>query len=106
MDEVMKACEQGDANHAKKGELQKEAIKSSNAEDPVIRLLEATCKAAHVQAERTRDIFLNKIKETLQKHVTLSAQGPLIANAFQFQMSICQMIGDECIHPLWAKQSD
>ena len=62
------------------------------------------------QAERAVDIFLNKVKETLRKHILVSAQGPLIANtlstAFQFQMSIWQMIGNKCIHPLQAKHSD
>ena len=108
--EVIKACEQHDADHTKEGELQKEAIKTGDSKDPVVRLLEAVCKAAHAQAERAMDIFLNKIKETLWKYVPISAQGSLIANAlstaFQFQMSIWWMIGDECIHPLQAKHSD
>ena len=56
------------------------------------------------------DIFLNKVKETLQKHIPISVQGPLIANAlstaFQFQMSIWRMIGDEYICPLRMKHSD
>ena len=68
------------------------------------------CKAAHAQAERAMDTFLNKIQETLWKHVPVSAQGPLIANtlstAYQFQMSVWQMIGDKCVRPLWAKHSD
>ena len=46
----------------------------------------------------------------LRKHVPVSAQGPLIVNAlstaFQFQMSVWWMIGDECVHPLRAKHSD
>ena len=56
------------------------------------------------------DTFLKKITETLCKHIPVTAQGPLIANAlstaFQFQMSMWQMVGDECIRPLWAKHSD
>ena len=56
---------------------------------------------------RAVDTFLKKIKETLHKHVPVSAQGPLIANAmstaFQFQMSVWQMVGDKCVHP--SKQS-
>ena len=56
------------------------------------------------------DAFLNKIQETLQKHVPVSAQGPLIANAlsmaFQFQMSVWWMVGEECICPVQAKHSD
>ena len=67
-------------------------------------------KAARGQVERAVDAFLNKIQETLRKHVPVSAQGPLIANtlstAFQFQMSVWQMIGDECVCPLQAKHSD
>ena len=65
---------------------------------------------AHVQANRAIDAFLNKIKETLRKHIPISAQGPLITNArstsMQFKMSIWQMIGDECIRPMRAKHSD
>ena len=107
---VIKAHEERDATHAQETEVQKEAIKSGDPEDPVIRLLEATCRAAHAQAERAIDAFLKKIKETLRKHIPVTAQGPLIANAmstaFQFQMSMWQMVGDECIHPLWVKHSD
>ena len=59
---------------------------------------------------RAVDAFLKKIKETLHKHVPVTAQGPLIANAmsttFQFQMSVWRMVGNECIRPLWAKHSD
>ena len=69
-----------------------------------------TCRAAHAQAERAVDAFLKKINETLHKPVPVTAQGPLIANTlsttFQFQMSMWQMVGDECIHPLRAKHSD
>ena len=40
----------------------------------------------------------------------LHAQGPLISNAlstaFQFQMSVWRMIGEECIQPVRAKHSD
>ena len=65
---------------------------------------------ACAQAERAVDAFLKKIKETLCKHIPVAAQGPLIANAlsttFQFQMSVWQIVGDECIRPLWAKHSD
>ena len=90
--------------------LRKEAIKTGDPEDPVIHLLDVTCKAVRAQAKRAVDAFLNKIQETLWKHVLVSAQGPLIANAlstpFQFQMSVWQMIGDECVHPLRAKHSD
>ena len=110
VDKVIKAHKQRNTDHAKEGELWKQAIKTGNSEDPVICLLEATHKAAHAPAERAVDIFLNKIKETLRKHVPVNTQGPLIVNAlstaFQFQMSIWWMIGDECICPLRAKHSD
>ena len=107
---MIKAHEECDAVHTKETEAQKEAIKSSDPEDPVIRLLEATHQVARAQAKRAVDAFLKKIKETLHKHVPVTAQGPLIANAmstaFQFQMSMWWMVGDECILPLWAKHSD
>ena len=107
---VIKAHEECDAAHADEAEVQKQVIKSSNPEDPVIRLLDATCRVAHAQAERAVDAFLKKIKETLHKHVPVAAEGPLIANtlstAFQFQMSMWWMVGNECIRPLWAKRSD
>ena len=106
---VIKAREDRDATHANEAEAQKQAIKSSDPEDPVIHLLDATCRAARAQAERAVDTFL-KINETLRKHIPIAAQGPLIVNAlsttFQFQMSVWQMVGDECIRPLWVKHSD
>ena len=53
---------------------------------------------------RAVDTFLKRINETLRKHVPVTVQGPLIANAlstaFQFQMSVWRMVGDECICPL------
>ena len=56
------------------------------------------------------DAFLSSIEKTLQKHVPVHAQGPLISNAlstaFQFQMSVWHMIGEECICLVWAKHSD
>ena len=107
---VIKAHEERNATHTKETEVQKEAIKTGNPKDPVVRLLEATCRAVHAQTVRAMDAFLKKIKETLHKHVPVSAQGPLIANAmrtaFQFQMSMWRMVGDECICPLRAKHSD
>ena len=107
---VIKACEEHDATHANEAEAWKQAIKSGNPKDPVVCLLEATCRVACAQAERAVDAFLKKINETLHKHVPVAAQGPLIANAlsttFQFQMSVWRMVGNECIRPLWVKQSD
>ena len=62
------------------------------------------------QRQRAVDTFLKKINETLRKHVPVAAQGPLIVNAlstaFQFQMSMWWMVGDECIRPLQVKHSD
>ena len=107
---VIKACEDCNAAHTKETEARKEAIKTGDPEDPVIHLLETTHRAAHAQAVRAMDTFLKKIKETLHKQVPVSAQGPLIVNtmstAFQFQMSMWRMVGDECIHPLQVKHSD
>ena len=61
VDEVIKAREQCNATNAKEGELWKQAIKTGDPEDLIIRLLEATWKAVHAQAKRAVDIFLNKI---------------------------------------------
>ena len=107
---MIKAREERDAAHTDEAEARKQAIKSGDPEDPVVCLLDATHWAPRAQAERAIDAFLKKIKETLRKHVPVTVQGPLIANAlstaFQFQMSVWRMVGDECIHPLWAKHSD
>ena len=104
---VIKARDNRDATHASEAEVQKQVFKSGDPEDPVICLLDATHQAVCAQAERAIDAFLKKINETLRKHIPITAQGPLIANAlsitFQFQMSVWQMVGDECIRPLWAK---
>ena len=70
---VIKAREEHDAAHAEETEARKQAIKSGDSEDPVVHLLEATCQAARAQAERTVDTFLKKIKETLHKHVPVTA---------------------------------
>ena len=81
---VIKAREEHDTAHAKE--------------------TEATCWVVCAQAVRAVDTFLKKIKETLHKHMPVNAQGPLIANtmstAFQFQMSVWWMVGNECVHPL------
>ena len=107
---VIKAREDRDATYTNEAEAQKQAIKSGDPEDPVVCLLDATCRVVCAQAERAIDAFLKKIDETLHKHVPITTQGPLIANAlsttFQFQMSVWQMVGDECIYPLRAKHSD
>ena len=65
---------------------------------------------AHTQCEKAIDAFLSSIEKTLQKHVPMLAQGPLISNAlstaFQFQMSAWHMIGKECICLVHSKHSD
>ena len=107
---VIKAHEDCDVTHTDEAEAWKQAIKSGDPEDPVVRLLDTTHWAACAQAERAVDAFLKKINKTLRKHVPVATQGPLIANAlsttFQFQMSMWWMVRDECIHPLWVKHSD
>ena len=105
--EVMKAREERDATHA---EEQKKAIKEDDFKDPIVRLLDITCKAAHAQAEKAVEAFLASIKATLHKHIPAYMQEPLIANAlstaFQFQMSVWRMIGKECVRPIQLKHSD
>ena len=107
---VIKAREECDAAHTMEQEAWKEAIEADDFEDPVVYLLHITHKAAHAQAEKAVDAFLASIKTTLQKHVPVNAQGPLIANAlsmaFQFQMSVWHMIGEECIQPLRVNHLD
>ena len=107
---VVKAREERDAAHAVEEGARKQALKDDNYRDPVVRLLHVTRKAAHTQCEKAIDAFLSSIKKTLQKHMPMHAQGPLISNAlstaFQFQMSVWHMIGEECIRPVQAKHSD
>ena len=107
---VIKAREERDAAHTKETEARQQVIKTSNPKDLVVNLLEVTHRVTHAQAARAIDTFLKKIKETLCKHVPVSTQGPLIANvlstAFQFQMSMWPMVGDECVRPLRVKHSD
>ena len=108
--EVIKAHDERDATHAQEQEIQKRAIQTGDPEDPVVCLLEATCRAAHMQANRAVDAFLDKIKETLKKHIPMGAQGLLIANALstcmQFRMSVWWMLGDECMRPLHTHHLD
>ena len=107
---VVKAREEHDAAHAVEEESRRQALKDDNHRDPIVRLLHVTRTAAHAQCEKAVDAFLSSIKKTLQKHVPVHAQGPLISNAlstaFQFQMSVWRMIGEECLRPVWAKHSD
>ena len=108
--EVIQAREECNAAHAEEQKKRKEAIKDNDFEDPVVRLLQVTHKAAHAQAEKAMGALLASIKTTLHKHIPTHAQGPLIANAlsmaFQFQMSMWCMIGEECVCPIWLKHSD
>ena len=107
--EVVKAREERDAAHAVEHENRKEAIRTQNTEDPVVRLLDVTCKAARVHCEKAVDVFIDSIKGTLHKHIPMHSQGPLIANAlstaFQFQMAIWQMIGEECVRSIRMRHS-
>ena len=107
---VMKAREEHDAAHAVEQGARRQALKDDNHGDPIVSLLGITQEAARAQCEKAVDAFLSSIEKTLQKHVPLHAQGPLISNAssttFQFQMSVWHMIGEECIRPVWAKHSD
>ena len=107
---VIKAREERDAAHVVEEETRKQAIKDNDYGDPVVHLLQVTRKAARAQCEKAVDAFLSSIKVTLKKHVPVHAQGPLISNAlstaFQFQMSVWRMIGEECIRPVRAKHSD
>ena len=108
--EVIQAREECDATHAEEQKRRKEAIKANDFEDPIIRLLHITRKVARAQAEKAMDVFIASIKFTLHKHIPIHAQGPLIANAlsmaFQFQMSVWHMIGEECVCPIQSKHSD
>ena len=107
---VVKAREERDTAHAVEGEAWRQALKDDDHGDPIVCLLHITQTAACAQCEKAIDAFLSSIEKTLQKHVPVHAQGPLISNAlstaFQFQMSVWHMIGKECIRPVWAKHSD
>ena len=107
---VVRAREECDTAHMVEEETRKQALKDDNYRDPVVRLLQVTQKAACAQCDKAVDAFLSSIKKTLRKHVPVQAQGPLISNAFstafQIQMSIWCMIGEECIRPVRAKDSD
>ena len=106
---VVKAREECNAAHVVEEGARRQALKDDDYRDPIVRLLHITREAARVQCERAVDAFLSSIKKTLQKHVPMHAQGPLILNTlsttFQFQMSVWHMIGKECIRPVRAKHS-
>ena len=104
--EVIQACEERDTAHREEQKKWVEAIKADDFEDPVVHLLHITHKVARAQAEKAVDTFLSSIKSTLHKHIPAHAQGPLIVNAlsmaFQFQMSVWHIIGEECVCPVRA----
>ena len=108
--EVVKTHEECDATHADEQQKRKEAIKADDFEDPIVCLLHVMRKVAHAQCEKAVDAFIDSIKATLHKHIPIHAQGPLIANAlstaFQFQMSMWRMIGEECVSPIRSKHLD
>ena len=85
---VIKAREDHDATHANEAEAQKQVIKSSDPEDPVVHLLDATRWAVHAQAERAVDAFLKKINETLHKHVPVSLPGATNSKCPQHRLSV------------------
>ena len=107
---IVKAREEHDAAHAVEQGARRQALKDDDHGDPVVCLLGVTRQVARTQCEKAVDAFLSSIEKTLQKHMPLHAQGPLISNAlstaFQFQMSVWCMIGKECICPVRAKHSD
>ena len=107
---VMKAREEHDTAHVVEQGAQRQALKDDDHGDPVVHLLHVTQQTASTQCEKAIDAFLSSIEKTLQKHVPLHAQEPLISNAlstaFQFQMSVWRMIGEECIRPVRVKHSD
>ena len=107
---VMKTREERDAADAVEQEARKQALKDDNHGDPVVCLLHIIRMAARTQCKKAVDAFLSSIKKTLQKHVPVQAQGPLVSNAlstaFQFQMSVWCMIGEECIGLMQVKHSD
>ena len=107
---VVKAREERDAADVVEQGARRQALKDDDKGDPVVCLLGITRQAAHAQCEKAVDAFLSSIEKTLQKHVPPHAQGPLISNAlstaFQFQMSVWHMIGEECIRTVWVKHSD
>ena len=78
---VVKAREEHDAAHVVEREARKQALKDDNHGDPIVRLLHVTRTAAHAQCEKAVDAFMSSIKRTLQKHVPIHTQGPLISNA-------------------------
>ena len=77
----MKAREECDAAHVVEGEARRQALKDDDHGDPVVRLLHVTQTAACAQCEKAVGAFLSSIENTLQKHVPVHTQGPLISDA-------------------------
>ena len=107
---VVQARKERNAAHAVEHEKRKEAIKANDLKDPIVRLLHVMRKVACVHCEKAVDVFIDSIKATLHKHIPTHAQGPLIVNAlsmaFQFQMTIWWMVGEECVRPVRMRHSD
>ena len=61
VNQVIQVHEEHDATHAQETEAWKKVIKTGEPEDPVVCLLDITCKVAHAQAERAVEAFLTKI---------------------------------------------
>ena len=108
--QVLEASKECNAAHVIEQKRRNEAVKKGDMEDPVVCLLHVTHKAACAQGEKVVTALLCRIDNTLHDHVSIPAQGPLVANAlstaFQFQMAIWRMVGDECVCPVRAKHSD
>ena len=73
---VIKAHEEHDVAQANEAEARKQAIKSSDPEDPVIRLLEATHRAACAQAERAVDASLRRLRKLCVRTYQSLPRGP------------------------------
>ena len=75
---VVKAREERDAAHTVEQEARKQALKDDDHEDPVVHLLHVSRTVTCAQCEKAVDAFLSSIEKTLQKHVPMHTQGPLI----------------------------
>ena len=82
MTTVIQAREEYDAVHAQ----EKEAMKTSDNEDPVVQFFQMTHRVAQIQANKAVDVFLKKIKKTLKEHVLVGAHDPLMANTLRMAM--------------------
>ena len=90
---VVKARDEHDAAHTLEGEAQRQALKDDDNRDPIVRLLHVTRTAARAQCEKAVGTFLSSIEKTLQKHVPVHAQGPLISNALSTAFPVSNVCG-------------